>query len=78
MSTNARYVGIWITPSVPFVESTYILWTTESKNQDGPASFNITMIMFLVWHVQMHEFQKPKVTTGLIPHFLRRKKIQGL
>ena len=42
----AKSVVMWITPGVPFVGSTGILWPTETKQQGGPASFTNTMMLF--------------------------------
>ena len=71
MEMCARYVGGWLTSSVPFLDSTCILWPTESKQDGGTASLNITMMIFFVWNVQMQDFQKPKVKTVIIPHLLK-------
>ena len=78
MKMYQRSVGRWISPSVPFVESTCVLHPKEAKNQDGPAYLTIIIMIFLVWHVQMQGFQKSEVRTGIIPHFLRREKMQVL
>ena len=33
---------------------------------------------FLVWQVKMQDFQKSKVKIGIIPHSLRREKMQEI
>ena len=78
ISISARFVGRWITPSVPFLEFDCIFGPTDTKQQDRPASLTITMLLFLVWHLQMQDIQKPKVKTGIIPPLLRKDKMQGL
>ena len=50
----------------------------ENNSEEDPVSMTITMMLFLVWHVQMQDFQRPKVKTGLIPHFIIREKMKGL
>ena len=71
-------VGRWITPSVIFLDSTFILCLTQADRQELPAYLTITMMTFFVWHVQMQVFQKPKVKTVIIPRLLRREKMKGL
>ena len=78
MEMLQRSVGRWITPSVPFVESTCILQPTEAYHQDVPDSLTIIIMLCLVWHVQMRGFQQPKIKTGIIPQFLIREKMQLL
>ena len=52
------------------------LYLMENRGQSehyGPAYLTSTMILFLVWHVQIQYFKKMK--TGIIPHLLIWEKI---
>ena len=51
MEMRARSVGRWFTSSVPLVEFNCIWWKPEDREKGGPDSLNITMMIFLVWHV---------------------------
>ena len=56
MVIHARSVGRWLTPSVPFVKYTCIWCPTYPNHQEGPSSLTITIMIILIWHVQMQDF----------------------
>ena len=74
---HARYMVRCLTQSAPFMDYICIFCPVESNQQDVLASLTTKMMIILVCHVQMQDFKK-KVRAGIIPHLLRRWKVQGL